>query len=250
MATDPVPSSEPPPHRRRGCAGGCWRLLWRGAAVVLVLLVLLAAWQWLTWPDVAALAERPPETTAFVERAKRHGEVRWSWVGYGNVSPHLKRAVLVSEDLGFYDHEGFAAEELEIALREAWEEKELPRGASTITQQVAKNLWLSPSLNPWRKVKEALLTRELEAKLDKRRILEIYLNVVEFGPGVYGAEAAARHYFGKSAAALGEREAAQLAAGLSRPRTWHPGVDSGGYRWKTNLILGRMADAQWLWKVI
>ena len=249
MATDPPASTEPPPARRRGCAGCAGRLL-RGAAVVLVLLVLFAAFQWLTWPDVAALASEPPATTAFVERAKRDGEVRWTWVSYDRISPHLKRAVLVSEDIGFFDHDGFATEEMETALREAWAEKRLPRGASTITQQVAKNLWLSPSLSPWRKGKEALLTRQLEKRLAKRRVLEIYLNVVELGPGIFGAEAASRHYFGKPAAALGEREAAQLAAALTRPKSWHPGVDSGGYRWKTNLILGRMADAQWLWKVI
>jgi monofunctional biosynthetic peptidoglycan transglycosylase len=218
--------------------------------VAAALAALWLAWEWATWPDVARLAEEPPETTAFIERARRHGEVQWRWVSYDRISPHLMRAVLVGEDLGFFDHRGFATEEVKLALEEAWKERKLPRGASTITQQVAKNLWLSASYNPLRKVEEALLTRELEAHLRKRRILEIYLNVAEFGPGVFGAEAAARHYYGTSAAGLGEWQAAQLAAGLSRPRTWHPGVDSRGYRWKTNLILGRMRDAGWLWRVI
>jgi len=231
---------------RRGRGRGCLRPL----AVVALLALASAAWVWLTWPDVAALAKAPPETSAFIDRARRHGEVRWTWVSYDRISPHLKRAVLVGEDLGFYDHRGFATEEIEIALKEAWEEKRFPRGASTITQQVAKNLWLSSSYNPLRKAEEAMLTRQLEAHLSKRRILEIYLNVAELGPGTFGAEAAARHYYGSSAAGLGEWQAAQLAAGLSRPRTWHPGVDSGAYRWKTNLILGRMRDAGWLWKVI
>ena len=136
--------------------------------------------------------------------------------------------------------------ELRAALEEAWEEKALPRGASTITQQLAKNLWLSPSRNPLRKVKEAILTWQLERELSKRRILELYLNVVEFGPGIYGAEAAGRHYFGKSARSLTERQAAQLAAGLPRPRSWHPGKDSRAYRRKVRTIERRMGKASWV----
>ena len=234
----------PPSTRRR--RRGCGRL----ALVALAVLLLWAGWEWLTWPDVAGLAERSPETSAFIERARRQGDVAWTWVSYDRISPHLKRAVLVSEDIGFHSHDGFERAEMKTALREAWAEKELPRGASTITQQVAKNLWLSSSYNPLRKVEEALLTRQLERHLSKRRILEIYLNVAEFGPGVFGAEAAARRYYGTSAAGLGEWQAAQLAAALSRPRSWYPGVTSGGYRWKTNLILGRMRQAGWLWRVI
>ncbi|HEX2251970.1 MAG TPA: monofunctional biosynthetic peptidoglycan transglycosylase [Thermoanaerobaculia bacterium] len=229
-------------RRRRGC------LRWTG--IVLLLFVAYAAFEWLTWPDVAELADTPPESTAFIRRARRQGEVSWQWVAYGNISPHFKRAVLVAEDIGFHDHDGFERREIETALREAWEERRLPRGASTITQQVAKNLWLSGRYNPFRKVKEAILTRQLEKHLSKRRILEIYLNVAELGPGIFGAEAAARHYFGKSAASLGPSESAQLAAGLPRPKTWHPGVSSGGYRWKTDLIRRRMDQAGWLWKVI
>lgn len=238
-----------PTTRRRGCLRG----LVRTGVALLALLALYALGQWLTWPDVARLATERPETTAFIEDARgaaKDGGVAWTWVGYGRISPHLKRAVLVAEDIGFFDHQGFATEEMEIALRDAWRERRLPRGASTLTQQVAKNLWLSPSRNPLRKVKEALLTRQLEAHLEKRRILEIYLNVAQFGPRIFGAEAAARHYFGKSAADLTEAEAAQLAAALPRPRTWHPGVTDGRYRWKTNLVRRRMDDAGWLWRVI
>ncbi len=240
---DPMTSTRRPRLLRFGCL--------RPLAALLLLVALWLAWEWATWPDVAALAEERPKTTAFIERARhRDDHVAWTWVPYSRISPHLKRAVLVGEDIGFFGHHGFATEEMKKALEEAWKDKELPRGASTITQQVAKNLWLSGRYNPLRKAKEALLTRQLEAHLSKRRILEIYLNTAEFGPGVFGAEAAARRYFGTSAAGLGERQAAELAAGLPRPRTWHPGVDSRGYRWKTNLILRRMADAGWLWKVI
>jgi monofunctional biosynthetic peptidoglycan transglycosylase len=146
----------------------------------------------------------------------------------------------VAEDASFFSHRGFAADEIREALDKAVKELDLPRGASTITQQLAKNLWLSPSRNPIRKVKEAVLTWQLERALTKRRILELYLNVVEFGPGVYGAEAAARHYFRKPAAELTEHDAAQLAAALPRPSAWHPGVGTRGYQRYVEDIRRRM----------
>jgi len=216
-----------------------------------------ALWQWATWPDIGRLAKEEPGTTAFIERwrereraAGRAGTLQWRPVPYGRIADDLKVAVLVAEDIDFFSHDGFATAEMKLALREAWEEKELPRGASTITQQLAKNLWLSPSRNPWRKVKEALLTRSLERHLTKRRILELYLNVAELGPGVYGAEAAARHWFGKSAASLTRREAAQLAASLPRPSTWNPKSASRGYARRVETILGRIERAAWLRKEI
>src|SRR4029077_2576576 len=171
-------------------------------------------------------------------------KIEWAWVPYARISPNLKRAVLVNEDMRFFSHNGFDEAEIKAALQDAWREKSIPRGASTITQQVAKNLWLSGSYNPLRKVKEAMLTRQLENDLSKRRILEIYLNVAEFGEGIYGAEAAARHYYGKSAARLpsppphtsaGPRpapprpRAADLPPSLPRPKSWHPGVKSRAY---------------------
>jgi monofunctional biosynthetic peptidoglycan transglycosylase len=227
--------------------------------VVLALFGLLAAWlAWeaLTWPDVAALADERPETTAFIEAYRGRGwlgerrDVEWKWVSSSRISGNLKRAVLVGEDIGFFSHNGFAHQEMRSALEEAWEERRLPRGASTITQQLAKNLWLSPSRNPLRKVKEAILTWQLERELSKRRILEIYLNVVEFGPGIYGAEAACRHYFGKSARSLSEHQAAQLAASLPNPKSWHPGSDSRRYKWRVRMIERRMGKARWLRRVV
>jgi monofunctional biosynthetic peptidoglycan transglycosylase len=225
--------------------------------VVLILLGLLAAWlAWeaLTWPDVSALAKEEPETTAFIEQYRGGGwlgfgkdrKAEWKWVSGSRISSNLKRAVIVSEDIEFFSHNGFSTREQRAALEDAWEDKKLPRGASTITQQLAKNLWLSPSRNPLRKVKEAILTWQLERSLTKRRILEIYLNVVEFGEGIYGAEAAARHYYGKSARSLTERQAAELAASLPRPRSWHPGSKSKGYQSKVRSIQRRMAKASWL----
>jgi monofunctional biosynthetic peptidoglycan transglycosylase len=210
------------------------------------------AWEILSWPDVAALATRRPATTAFIERYRDGGwfgkprPVVALWVPYSRISNNLKRAVLCGEDMGFFSHHGFERSEIRQALAEAWEEKRLPRGASTISQQLAKNLWLSPSRNPLRKLKEAALTRALEKHLSKRRILEIYLNVVELGPGIYGAEAAARHYFGKSARSLSDREAAQLAASLPFPIGWHPGVNSRAYKRYVQVLLRRMNQARWL----
>lgn len=205
-------------------------------AVALPLLVLFF-FQLATWPEVERYAREMPKTTAFIERyrerqreAKKSDRVAWQPVSYARISAELKLAVLVAEDIDFFSHHGFAVAELKKAVQEAWEEGEMPRGASTLTQQLAKNLWLSPSRNPFRKLKEIVLTRRLESHLKKARILEIYLNVVEFGPGVYGAEAAARHYFGKSAADLTLNEAAQLAAGLPKPSRWHPGSNSATYQ--------------------
>src|SRR5512137_463374 len=200
------------------------RPLVRLAVVALVLASGWIAFEAARWPDVAALRDAVPRSTAFIDlwkegerRAGRRGDPDWRVVPYARISSHLKRAVLVGEDVNFFSHHGFEVAEMKKAVREAWDDRELPRGASTITQQLAKNLWLSPSRDPLRKLKEAILTRQLEGALSKRRILEIYLNVVEFGPGIYGAESAARRYFGKSAASLDEDEAARLAAALPNP---------------------------------
>jgi monofunctional biosynthetic peptidoglycan transglycosylase len=126
----------------------------------------------------------------------------------------------------------------------------MPRGASTITQQLAKNLWLSRSRNPLRKAKEAVLTWQLEHRLPKRRILDLYLNVAEFGPGIYGVGAASQHYFGKAPADLDESEASQLAAVLPSPATWRPGATSPAYRRRVAAIERRMERAGFLWKLI
>jgi monofunctional biosynthetic peptidoglycan transglycosylase len=213
----------------------------------------LGAREWATWPDVARLAREDPVSTAYIDRwrereraAGRSGTPEWWPVPYAWIADDLKVAVLVAEDIEFFSHGGFAMGEVKEALREAWEEKEPPRGASTITQQLAKNLWLSPSRDPWRKAKEALLTRQLERHLSKRRILELYLNVAEFGPGVWGAEAAARRWFGKDALSLTREEAAQLAASLPRPSRWNPGSSSPSYARHVERILGRIERTAWL----
>jgi monofunctional biosynthetic peptidoglycan transglycosylase len=216
-----------------------------GVAVLATL--ALVVYEAVRWPDVRALGSRTPASTAFIDRyrvverqAGRPVRVQWTWVPYNRIAPSLKRAVVVAEDASFFSHGGFATSEIREAIDKAVKEFGLPRGASTITQQLAKNLWLSPSRNPIRKVKEAVLTWQLEKALTKRRILELYLNVVEFGPGVYGVEAASRQYFRKPAADLTEDEAAQLAAALPRPSLWHPGVGTVAYRRYVQDIRRRM----------
>jgi monofunctional glycosyltransferase len=158
----------------------------------------------------------------------------------------MKVAVLVAEDINFFSHRGFDGGEIRKALTQALEDVDLPRGASTITQQLAKNLWLSPSRDPLRKAREAVLTWQLERTLDKRRLLELYLNVVELGPGVWGVESASRRYFGKAAADLDDDEAARLAASLPSPTTWHPGATGPGYRRHVESVRRRMDKAQFL----
>ena len=229
----------------------------RAARLAVVAALATIGWQALTWPRVSALARGIPETTAFIDRWKSERRAAgkrdapdWRWVPYAEISPHLKRAVLVSEDINFFQHHGFEAAEIETSIRDAIDGQRRPRGASTITQQVAKNLWLSPSRNPLRKIKEAILAWQLERSLDKKRILEIYLDVAEFGPGIYGAEAASRRYFGKSAAELDEHESARLAACLPNPRKWNPAGRSAVALRRTERILVRMEKAQFLWKEI
>ena len=219
-----------------------------GLLVVTGVVLLTTSLVILTWPDVAALSSTDPESTAFIELASSQGtDVDWRWVSSDDISTDLKKAVLVAEDLSFFNHNGFDTHEIRIAAREAFQGKRV-RGASTITQQLAKNLWLSPSRSPDRKVREVLLTRQLERHLSKRRILELYLNVVEFGPGVYGAEAAARRYFGIPAADLSPEQSARLTASLPRPSKWHPGVESRGYEKSVSRILALMEQCNWLEK--
>jgi len=238
-------SGDPPPvaHTRRRRR---WRWLLRIAGLVGLLAVgLLVLWV-ATWPDVGSLATRFPETTAFIERDRAKGvKVRWRPVAYDEISDDLKQAVLVAEDINFFSHAGFDTTEISNAAREAIEGKRV-RGASTLTQQLAKNLWLSPEKTAWRKLEEAVLTWRLERRLSKRRILELYLNVVQFGPGTYGAAAASSRYFGVPPSQLTADQAAQLAASLPRPATWHPGVSSSGYARHVQRIRGRMERATWL----
>jgi monofunctional glycosyltransferase len=219
----------------------------RVAVVVIVALLAFVAWEWATFPDVARLQKSEPETTRFMEirktelrRSGKDDNLDYRWVPYEKISPNLRRAVLVSEDSAFYDHKGVDVDGLEEALRRNWKERRFAMGGSTITQQLAKNLYLSPSKNPYRKLKEYLIARSLERHLSKKRILEVYLNVVEYGERVYGAEAAARHYFGKPASSLTPSEGALLAGALPNPRVMNPADPNRRLRARQKIILSRM----------
>ena len=215
--------------------------------ILLLALLALLVWEWVTFPDVASLATKRPETTAFMEQRKRllrsegkSDELEWRWVSYDRISPNLRRGVLVAEDNAFYEHEGVDVEAMKEAFDRNWKRGRITHGGSTITQQLAKNLFLSPSRNPLRKVREYFIARSLEKHLTKKRILEIYLNVVEMGERVYGAEAAARRYFGKPASALSPNEAALLAGCLPNPRVMNPGNPNKRLRSRQRMILSRM----------
>ncbi|MCA1580142.1 MAG: monofunctional biosynthetic peptidoglycan transglycosylase [Acidobacteria bacterium] len=199
--------------------------------LVPALLVLLAAAAafWLTLPDVRPLAREFPRTTAFMERKRtelrRQGQAAaldYRPVPLRLVSPFLARAVVAAEDARFYEHTGMDWEAIRGALAKDWQNKRLKRGGSTVTQQLAKNLYLSPARTPWRKLREWAIVGRLERALSKARILELYMNVIEFGPRTYGVEAAARRYFHKPASALTAREAATLAAMIPSPRLYDP----------------------------
>lgn len=218
--------------------------------LILFVLALIAGFilfQLATFPRVSRLADENPATTAFMDQrraelraAGESDQLQHQWVPYDRISPHLRSAVIVSEDSRFYQHDGIDTTELDRVVREAWEKKELGRGGSTITQQLAKNLYLSPSRNPWRKVKEILIAKRMEQTLSKKRILELYLNLVEFGETTYGAEAAARHYFGKPASRLTPSEAALLAGALPNPRKMNPGNPGPYLRQRRDIIVSRM----------
>ena len=191
---------------------------------------LLASAAYLLWlPDVRPLRTEDPRTTSFMliqeRRARARGVKparRMEWRDLDGISDNLKHAVLVAEDDNFYRHNGIDWPSTWLAFKTDLKAGRMARGGSTITQQVARNLYLSPSKNPLRKLKEMLIARELEKTLGKRRILEIYLNIAEWGKGVYGAQAASMTYFGKDASALDPEEAAALAAVLPSPRRYSP----------------------------
>jgi monofunctional biosynthetic peptidoglycan transglycosylase len=219
------------------------RIVAGGAGVVFAVLI----YAYLTLPDVRPLAATRPATTAFIElRARaavaegRRPKRVQSWVRLNRISRHLQRAVIVSEDAAFWGHEGLDFDELRASIEVNLEEGQFVRGASTITQQLAKNLYLSPSRNPVRKVRELLIARRLEAELSKARIFEIYLNVIEWGDGIYGAEAAAQSYFGIPASDLDPSQAALLAGAIINPRVLNPARPTARLLARQRIILRRM----------
>ena len=222
--------------------------LLRNIVVIVSLFLVVDIARYLVYPDVGRLVTENPSTTAFMEyreaQWKSEGlddrKIRQRWVSLDRVSPNLVKAVLIAEDNKFWEHKGFDLEAIEKAIEKNIEAKKFESGASTISQQLAKNLFLSPSKNPVRKIKEAILTWRIEKSLTKRRILELYVNVAEWGDGIFGIEAAARHYFGVSAAGLSAQQASRLAAVLPNPLEYSPVSPSGYVRSRARHIYSIM----------
>lgn len=218
-------------------------------ALALPAFAVLFLWL-LTMPNVSMLKTTNPQTTALIEARQVQAQHdrkpigrHWIWIPLPKISPSLRRAVVAAEDAAFFTHEGFDWEGIKDAALYDIEKGEMKRGGSTITQQLAKNLYLSSERSMFRKVHEAMITRELERHLSKERILELYLNVAEWGRGVYGAEAAARHHFQKPAKDLTEDEAAWLAAILPSPRRYDPLRKTAALQRRHERILRRINEA-------
>lgn len=214
--------------------------------LLVVFLVVLALQLWFL-VQVAWWGVFNPSSTAFMEAGLARlqekdpaAELRHRWVPYERISIHLKRAVIAAEDSRFLTHQGFDWEGIETAVEKNLKRGRIVAGGSTISQQLAKNLFLSASRNPIRKLQEAAITVMLETLWSKRRILEVYLNVVEWGNGIYGAEAAARHYYGIPAARLGPSQSAHLAAMLPNPRYYQTHRSARGLLKRQAIIERRM----------
>ena len=227
-----------------------WLLRWSVRLLLLAVTLLLLMQLWFA-AHVAYWVHYNPGSTAFM-RARlsllREGNpkavLKHQWVPYARISPHLKRALIAAEDAKFLEHRGFDWD----GIKQAWErnrkQKTIVAGGSTISQQLAKNLFFSGKRTWWRKAQEAVVTVMLESMMSKQRILEIYLNVIEWGDGVFGAEAAARYHYGGTAAGLSAEQAARLAAMVPSPRRYGPGANTGYLRARTSIIYARLFQAK------
>jgi len=225
-----------------------WSWKWRIVLGLLLVLLLYQAW---ILVQIAWWVKHNPATSSFMDQRllimqgrNPDAELQHQWIPYAKISIHLKRAVVAAEDAKFIDHEGFDWDGIQHAYEKNLKKGRVVAGGSTISQQLAKNLFLSTKRTPWRKAEEAIITIMLEAMMSKRRILEIYLNVVEWGNGVFGAEAAARHYWHISAAKLSAVQAARLAAMVPNPRYYDRHREAPGLLRKTRIILARMKFAE------
>jgi monofunctional biosynthetic peptidoglycan transglycosylase len=225
-------------------------LRWSWRTLLLALIVLAAVQFWFL-VHIWYWTSHNPESTAFMRTRLEilrednpRARLRHQWVPYQRISGHLKRAVVTAEDDKFMDHRGFDWDGIQKAYERNMREGEIVAGGSTITQQLAKNLFFSGERALWRKAQEAVVAVMLETIMSKRRILEIYLNVIEWGDGVFGAEAAARYHYGISAANLGPEQAARLAAVVPSPRRYGPGSNTAYLQSRTQNILVRMNGAR------
>ena len=246
----------PRPAARRAApsrqAPALLRRLWRGMLwLILLLFLALIVWQASIFARIWWWVDHNPASTSFMDqrlgalRAKdENAQLKHQWVSYPRIAQSLKLAVIAAEDTSFVDHEGFDWKGIEKALEKNQKKGKIVSGGSTITQQLAKNLFLSGERSYWRKGQEAVITWMIESQMDKQRILEIYLNVVEWGNGVFGAEAAARHYYNISAAQLSREQAARLAAMLPRPQFYDRNRNSAYLAKRVPVILGRMNQVE------
>ena len=221
-----------------------WRFTWRSVLLALIAVTLLQFW---FFACVWYWSAHNPDSTAFMRtrleslREEQPGaRIQYAWVSYRRISPHLKRAVVAAEDARFFQHDGFDWDGIRKAYEKNIREGEVVAGGSTITQQLAKNLFLSGARTWWRKAQEAAITVMIEVLMEKRRILELYLNVIEWGDAVFGAEAAARHHYGIPASDLSAEQAARLAAMVPSPRRYSPGRNTAYLDRRTATILSRM----------
>jgi monofunctional biosynthetic peptidoglycan transglycosylase len=221
--------------------------------IILTIIILVAAYflvdvgRYFIYPNIAVLKKKNPTKTAFMEYReaawKKKGikkKIRSTWVPLSRISTYAVKAIIIAEDDKFWSHEGFDFAAMQKALEKDIQKKKLQAGGSTISQQLAKNLYLSPAKDPIRKIKEAILTGRLERNLTKRRIIELYLNVAEWGDGIFGIEAAAQSHYGKPAAALTPREAAELAVVLPNPRRYNPSGNSRYVEYRAERIYSIM----------
>ena len=224
------------------------RWFWRSVKLFFALLFLYQLWLFV---HVCWWVKFNPSSSAFMDTRLEimqdknpNAELRQKWVSYAKISNNLKRALIAAEDAKFVDHEGFDWEGIQKAYVKDLRKGKIVAGGSTISQQLAKNLFLSTKRTPWRKLQETVITVMLEAVMDKQRIFEIYLNVIEWGNGVFGAEAAARHYYHVTAAQLTADQAAKLAAMVPNPRYYDKHREAPGLMRKTDIILARMNDVE------
>ena len=225
-----------------------WRWLWRGVALFVAVVLLYQLW---IFAHIWWWVDHNPSASAFMEQRLEvlqnknpSAELRHQWVPYNRISNNLKRALIAAEDSKFLDHEGFDWESIQNAYEKNQKKGKIVAGGSTISQQLAKNLFLSSKKAFWRKAEEAVITVMLEQMMSKRRIFEIYLNVIEWGNGVFGAEAAARHYYKTNAAGLSAEQAARLASMVPNPRYYDSHRNARGLEKKTGIILARMNQVQ------
>lgn len=218
-------------------------VLWLGLLIVVYQLWLFA---WVLWYRSVNPLSTSMMTLRLAElrQSDPSATLKQKWLPYPAIAQSLKQAIIAAEDARFVDHEGFDWEGIQRAIEKNQKKGRFVAGGSTITQQLAKNLFLSPSRSLWRKGEEAIITLMIEALWSKERILEVYLNVIEWGRGVFGAEAAAQHYYRISAARLSESQAARLAAMVPNPRYYDKNRNAPGLRRKTAIILRYMGSSE------